>query len=214
MTAGSGNLAEREEDAVDERPTATEAPRLFSGKAWFWLPVVPLVALDLWSKAFVFSWLAEQQPTTPELHRRVDFDLLDWLPGDFGFALVHWENTGTIWGLFQDFTWALMVLRFGALFVLLWLVSRTPSRRWFQLLVLGLIFAGAVGNLYDNVFMENRAVRDFLLFFRVDGLNREQQFPAFNIADSCITVGAFALAIQLLFEREPSKAGGAGGAAG
>ena len=56
MTAGSGNLAEREEDAVDERPTATEAPRLFSGKAWFWLPVVPLVALDLWSKAFVFSW--------------------------------------------------------------------------------------------------------------------------------------------------------------
>ena len=79
-------------------------------KAWFWLPILPMVALDLWSKAHVLSWLAAEQPNRMELRREVAFDLL---PEPFGFSLVHWENNGTIWGLFQEYTSPLMVLRSG-----------------------------------------------------------------------------------------------------
>jgi lipoprotein signal peptidase len=54
-----------------------------------------------------------------------------------------------------------------------------------------------LGNLYDNLFMPRRAVRDFLLFFRVRGDETEAHFPAFNVADSCITVGAIVLLVLL-----------------
>jgi signal peptidase II len=121
----------------------------------------------------------------------------DFLPEPLGFALVDWRNTGTIWGLGRDFTVALMVLRTAALFLLIWLAWRTPAHRKLQLLVLGLIFAGAVGNLYDNFFMAGSGVRDFLLFFYTDSEGVEHHFPAFNVADSCISVGAIALALLL-----------------
>jgi signal peptidase II len=73
------------------------------------------------------------------------------------------------------------------------------------LIVLGLILAGALGNLYDNLTQPNRAVRDFLLFFHGEGAERIV-FPAFNVADSCITVGAIGLFILLMREDRASSA--------
>jgi len=107
------------------------------------------------------------------------------------FDLVQWRNEGTIWGLFQDGTEILMVLRCAAVIGLLVFVYRTGRARKVTLVTLSLIFAGAVGNLYDNFFCQSRAVRDFLYFtFRWPV---EYGFPAFNVADSCITVGAIVL---------------------
>ena len=83
------------------------------------------------------------------------------------------------------------------------LFYRTPAGRRIQLLVIGLVLAGAIGNLYDNTFMPDRGVRDFLLFFYRGEGDVEHRFPAFNVADSCITVGAIGLAIMLW--REPAK---------
>jgi lipoprotein signal peptidase len=74
-----------------------------------------------------------------------------------------------------------------------------------QLLVLGLILSGAIGNLYDNFTQPQRAVRDFLLFFHGQGVDRIV-FPAFNVADSCITVGAIGLFFLLLREDRASAA--------
>jgi signal peptidase II len=171
---------------------------LWRGKAWFWVPVVPLIALDLWSKAAAFRYVAAEGP------QRVDFA---FLPEPFGFSLVRFRNTGTIWGLGQDFTLGLIVLRCVALLVILWFVAGLARRQGFQQLVLGLIFAGAVGNLYDNFLMPDRGVRDFLYFFYRGADGQEVAWPAFNVADSCISVGAVLLLI--LIWREPAAAPGA-----
>jgi signal peptidase II len=65
-----------------------------------------------------------------------------------------------------------------------------------QQIVLAMIVAGAVGNLYDNFTEPAGGVRDFLLFF----INLEEgplQWPAFNVADALICVGAILLVIMV-----------------
>lgn len=171
----------------------------FAGKWWFWLPWPVLVVADLWSKAEVFAFLAAQYPEQLE-HQRAHlvFD------GPLRFDLVAWGNTGTIWGLFQDGTVPLMVLRCFAVVGLFWFVRYTPRAARLQQSVLSLILAGAIGNLYDNFTRADRSVRDFLRFQGT--WPTEWGFPAFNVADSCITVGAIAL--FLLLWREDRAAAG------
>ena len=186
---------------VSEAPRSAGArDRGFGGKLWFWLPWPLLVALDLWSKHAVFGFLADQAPMLPEPHRppHLVFD------GAVRFEFVSWGNTGTIWGLFQNGTVVLMVLRCFAVVGLFWFLRNTARAARLQQFVLGLVLAGAIGNLYDNFVREDRSVRDFLHFsgswpWRWD-------FPAFNVADSCITVGAIGLFVLLWREdRKPAR---------
>jgi lipoprotein signal peptidase len=169
---------------------------LFRGKLRFWGTMVPLLIADLWSKAAVFAALGAASPGVNVPPRAV------W-DGLVSFHLVAWWNTGTIWGLFKDWTLPLTVLRCLAVVLLLYFTARSSSKARMQLHILGLIFAGALGNLYDNLTQEGGGVRDFLLFFiQLDEGTR--RFPAFNIADSCITVGAFSL-IFLLWGSDSAK---------
>ena len=177
-------------------PARVEAHTLFAGKLWFWVPILPLVVLDLWSKYRVFAFLEEQHPFVTHNHR----EHLIW-GGPIQFELVQWYNIGTVWGLAQGFPTGLRVLRCAAVLVILVFVWRTSRKARLALLALGVILAGALGNLYDNftVVVEeaprfNGGVRDFLKF-----TFGTWTFPAFNVADSCITVGAVCLAIWLLF---------------
>ena len=171
---------------------------LFAGKRWFWLPWPPLVVLDLWSKQVSFAFLAEQMPARPEAARSYNVFSTSVLQ----FDLVAWRNPGTIWGLFQDGTLALMVLRCCAVVGMLWFVASTPRQNRLNLGILGLIFAGAIGNLYDNFTEVGRAVRDFLRFSGQWPVAWD--FPAFNVADSCITVGACGLILLMLREDRAS----------
>jgi signal peptidase II len=190
--AGAANAA------TATTPGAPSPRHLLRGKAWFWWPWPFLVLADLWSKHAVFSWL----PAAYGEHGRYtvfEGRLLS-------FSLVAWENPGTIWGLFRDGTIVLMVLRCIAVVGLLVFVAGTAARQRFQQLVLSLIFAGAIGNLYDNFTRgdakASRSVRDFLRF---EGQWPVQWgFPAFNVADSCITVGAICLLWMLLREDRAS----------
>jgi len=168
-----------------------QQPRGFGGKWWFWLPWPILVALDLWSKFAVFGFLDLEYAAVPEPMRSHPVFTADLL----SFELGQWRNTGTIWGMFQDGTVVLMVLRCCAVFGLIWFVHRTERAARLQHFVLSLIFAGAIGNLYDNFFHLDRAVRDFLFF--TGSWPWEWTFPAFNVADSCITVGAIVLFFML-----------------
>src|SRR5712672_1092507 len=128
-------------------PAAVAAARrtglrsVFSGKLWFWLPWPFLVALDLWSKAAVFAWIAATYRYQPEELRHHDV-----FTGPVEFRLVTWGNPGTIWGLFQNGTVPLIIVRCAAIVALLVFAARTANRARLQLLVLSLIFAGAVGN--------------------------------------------------------------------
>ncbi len=176
--------------STSEAVIAEPAPRLFAGKFWFWVVILPLIALDLWSKAAAFAYVPGDAGTAAQ----VSVIQESW----GGFAFVKWHNTGTIWGLGKDFNIALRVLRCLALGLLIYFAYRTPATKRVQLTVLGMIFAGAVGNLYDNFMTIDPpgGVRDFLLFYANWG-GEMHQFPAFNVADSCICVGAFTLAFLL-----------------
>ncbi|MFN3244836.1 MAG: signal peptidase II [Planctomycetota bacterium] len=187
--------------AGGERPQAATEPKTLAGKWWFWLPWPLLVVADLWSKAAVFAFMAEKHPDLVEERRPPH---LVFQTDVLQFDLVTWGNTGTIWGLFQDGTLVLMILRCFALVGLLWFVRTTSRTARLQLLVLSLVFAGAVGNLYDNFVRADRSVRDFLHFS--GSWPWQWDFPAFNVADSCITVGAIGLFLLLWRDdRAPNK---------
>ena len=201
--------ADRAADRAAEPLARAAAPAVvaardpwFRGKWWFWLPWPPLVALDLWSKALVFAELAlahSNNHLLPENNRK-PIEIFD---GIVRFELVSWGNTGTIWGLFQNGTLPLMVLRCVAIVGLLWFLRLTPRVARLQQFVLSLILAGALGNLYDNFMRDDRSVRDFLRFSGKWPVAWE--FPAFNVADSCITVGAIGLFLLLWREDRTGK---------
>jgi signal peptidase II len=91
----------------------------------------------------------------------------------------------------------------GAGLVIVWLLRRGGDRVYCA--ALSLILGGAVGNLCDRVAMGK--VVDFLSFhhfmpFHHPLINWLDPFPAFNVADSAITVGA-ALLIVDSFRRRP-----------
>lgn len=182
------------------------AERGFGGKLWFWLPWPLLVAFDLWSKAAVFGFLSANART----HHVADQPEKLWPPvevfgGGVRLDLVSWGNTGTIWGMGQDATIPLMVLRCAAVVGLLLFVRNTPRTARLQQFVLGLVLAGALGNLYDNFTRADRSVRDFLYF--TGSWPMAWTFPAFNVADSCITVGAISLFLLLWRgDRKPKAA--------
>lgn len=103
-------------------------------------------------------------------------------------------NEGISFSLFSSAgaRWPLVALTTVITLVLATWMWRTP-RRWLQI-GLGLIVGGALGNIIDRVSIG--AVADFLHVFW-----RDWHFPTFNIADTCITIGAIIVLLDALFER-------------
>ncbi len=112
--------------------------------------------------------------------------------------LVNIRNKGAAFGLFRDLGNAFfVVLSLTAIVVLSFLLLRAGMRP-FGRLCLALILGGAVGNLIDRVFMGS--VIDFIDFF-ID----RYHWPAFNVADSAITIGLVMLFLSSEFKRKPGK---------
>jgi signal peptidase II len=119
------------------------------------------------------------------------------------FRITHVENRGAAFGLFADSPseWKIaMLVLFSVVALvivstLLWRNSRSMNTTGIGL---SLILGGAVGNLWDRL-LSGRVV-DFLLFYV-----GEYQWPAFNVADSAIVVGAGLLVIEILFAKTPSE---------
>ncbi len=114
-------------------------------------------------------------------------------------------NPGLAFGLLGSlpvaWRWVVALLSVVALLVLARVALRVlPSGGWPGWLGVGLIFGGAVGNLIDRV--RFGAVVDF-----VDVHWRGYHWPAFNAADSAITVGVVLLALRLLLTRPAPSAG-------
>ena len=86
-----------------------------------------------------------------------------------------------------------------SLIILVW-ISRLSAQQKLEGLALALILGGALGNLYDR--MTLGYVVDFL-DFHWSGIH----FPAFNIADSAISIGAVLILVEGLFKRPASKSG-------
>ena len=128
-------------------------------------------------------------------------DGIQIIPGFF--RLTHLENRGAAFGLFADSPspWkigALVLFSVIALVVvsaLLWKNSHTISITGIGL---ALILGGAVGNLWDRLTAGH--VTDFLLFYIC-----RYQWPAFNVADSAIVVGATLLVYEIVFTKGPTE---------
>ena len=93
--------------------------------------------------------------------------------------------------------WLFAAVAVVACGVMAWLLKRGGSRMYCA--GLALIIGGALGNLYDRVTLGH--VVDFLLFHY-----RDWHYPAFNVADSAITVGAVALIVDSFRQRHAPAA--------
>ena len=143
-----------------------------------------LVVLDQLSKLAVLQWLAPGR-------------VVEVTPF-FNFVLVY--NPGAAFSfLAQAPGWQRGLFIAIALVASAWIVFLL-RRHWRETLfsfALALILGGAVGNLIDRVVYG--AVVDFLDFHAAGG-----HWPAFNVADSAITVGAVLLVWDGFFGRRPA----------
>ena len=117
----------------------------------------------------------------------------------FDFILVY--NTGAAFSFLADHggwqRWFFVALSIIASIVIVVLLRRNSTKTLFCL-SLSLILAGAIGNLIDRLLLGH--VIDFLLFYWGDNY-----FPAFNLADCCITVGATLLILDEIIRIRQDK---------
>ncbi|WP_111413381.1 signal peptidase II [Billgrantia lactosivorans] len=147
---------------------------------WLWLAVA-VVALDLATKALMSSLLSYGQP-------------VEVLPF-FNLTLLH--NTGAAFSFLAGHPgwqrWFFALVGVGACIGLTIWMSRLKADEKLLGASLALVIGGALGNLYDR--LVHGYVVDFLSF-HVAGW----YYPAFNVADIGITVGAVGLIWESLFE--------------
>src|ERR1700733_244436 len=146
------------------------------GNALIWLITSAIViAFDQITKAIVIAYL---EPYVPH----------EVIPGFFNWTLAF--NTGAAFSFLADQPgwqrWLFTVLAVIVSTVLVLWLRRTPRRDWRNALPLALVIGGALGNLIDRVRFGQ--VTDFIEVYL-----GSWPFPAFNIADSAISVGAVLL---------------------
>lgn len=128
-------------------------------------------------------------------------DSIPVLPGFF--RLTHVQNSGAAFGLFAESSseWKVgililfSILALAVVSALLWKNSHSMTTTGVGL---ALILGGAVGNLWDRL-LTGRVV-DFLDFYL-----GSYHWPAFNVADSAIVIGALLLVAEILFARSPAE---------
>lgn len=116
------------------------------------------------------------------------------------FSLTYIRNPGAAFGLLAGSSNAFRMVFFGltsifALVLLGTILYRMPEREWMGRLSVSAILGGAVGNLIDR--LRFGEVIDFL-----DVYIENYHWPAFNVADSAITVGVIFLIIHFMFEKQ------------
>ncbi len=131
------------------------------------------------------------------------YDGVDIVPGLF--RLTHVQNQGAAFGLFSDSTseWkvAMLVLfSVAALAVVSALLWKNGNAMNTTAIALSLVFGGALGNLWDRV--TSGRVIDFL-----DIYHGSHHWPAFNLADSAIVIGALLLLSEIFLAPQDEKAG-------
>jgi len=130
------------------------------------------------------------------LEFNVPWNPLPWLRPILSFTYV--SNTGVAFGFFQGLNWLYTLVTIAVIGLVLHIFRHLPARHNLLLVSQGLILGGASGNLVDRLWLGR--VVDFL------DLNfwPLQEWPVFNVADSCVVVGVCVLAVYLLFEQGPS----------
>jgi signal peptidase II len=156
---------------------------------WLGLSAV-VIALDQWTKHIAVGALDYLRPVPV-------------IPGVLNWTLAY--NTGAAFSFLHDaggwqrWLFAGFAIVVSIVFVV-WL-ARTRRADWRNAAPLALIIGGALGNLIDRLVAGK--VTDFIEVYW-----RDWSFPAFNIADSAVCVGAFLLIVFGLATGKAARGGG------
>lgn len=123
-------------------------------------------------------------------HFLCDVEYHNLIPNVISIA-TNGGNTGAAWGIFSGKIVGLVIVSVIMIVGLFIFNHFVKNKSTFYCIAFGLVIGGAVGNLIDRIFLHY--VRDFIF------LDFFPTFPIFNIADSCLCVGATMLAIYILF---------------
>lgn len=137
------------------------------GKQLLFICAIVVLILDIVTKALVRAGLDMGESIA----------LLPFL------SITHVQNTGIAFGLFQldILRWLLVAIALGVAAAIFWSCAHGKLNEHF--IAWGLIAGGAVGNALDRIWLGT--VTDFVnLYF----------WPAFNVADSALTIGVILLA--------------------
>ena len=143
--------------------------------AYYLLFIVALVGLDQFVKYWVSANIA--------LGTSHGF-----IPGLMNLTNLH--NDGAAWSILEGQQWFFYLITLAAVVVLAYLMRQWRTNRW-KMIALSLIMAGALGNFIDRV--HQHYVVDMFELLPIN-------FPVFNVADSCLTVGVIAFIIIILKE--------------
>jgi signal peptidase II len=152
---------------------------------WLWLSVL-VIALDLGTKALATAMLTYAEPVA--------------VMPMFNLTLLH--NTGAAFSFLAGADgwqrWFFVALAAVVSVVLvIWLKNLKREETW-TAIAIALILGGAIGNVYDRVV--HGYVVDFLHVYW-----QNWHFPAFNIADTAITIGAGMMILDIF--RKPATDG-------
>lgn len=173
--------------AISEMHSSGDVKHGPNALVWLALSGV-IVVLDAWTKHIALQTLDLHQPVA------VIDGLLNW-------TLVY--NPGAAFSFLSDASgwqrwfFSLLALVISAI-LMVWL-HRTPRGDWRQALPYALVIGGAFGNLIDRVIHGH--VVDFIDFFVGN-----HHWPAFNIADSAVVVGAIGIALVGLWGKRNGSA--------
>ncbi|KRE92291.1 peptidase A8, signal peptidase II [Nocardioides sp. Soil774] len=160
-------------DTVDHDPDHVPGRRRLDARLLFAGVAVAAYALDLGSKQWALSALADGDIAV----------LGDW------FTLHLTFNPGAAFSTGTGFTIVFTVLAMVAVCVVLWLSRRVASTGW--ALALGFLLGGVSGNLTDRLVRDPEPLHghvvDFLML---------PNWPVFNVADMCINVAAALIILQ------------------
>lgn len=156
-----------------------------SGLVWLWLSLLFLVA-DFASKTLVVNTMNFR-------------DSIDILPF---FNLTYVHNYGAAFSFLSNESgwqrWFLSAIAITISVLLTWWLKRLPASNKVLCGAYSLVLAGAIGNLYDRLYYGY--VVDFLHFYY-----ESWHFPAFNVADSAICVGAALLLFDAFTGESPKE---------
>lgn len=147
-----------------------------------------ILVLDQWTKALAARELRLNQP-------------VEIIPKCFNLTLVH--NPGAAFGIFANLPdgqrrTALGLVSIVAVIALIWFIVREGREDRLSLYALASILSGAIGNIIDRLRFDS--VIDFADFYI-----GKYHWPAFNVADSAISLGVCLIAYRILFVKKSSS---------
>jgi signal peptidase II len=165
-----------EDVTVRNVPPARPRVQVRKQDAWFLVLAAAVIAFDQLSKWFI----------------RLTMERGDSWPAGWPVKIVHITNTGAAFGIMQNAGPLLVVTSLIGMAAILIYLFNPGFAHPLMRVGLALMFGGAVGNLVDRL-MSGKVV-DFIKF---------PHWPAFNLADSAITIGV--LLLLWAMTREPAK---------